>query len=340
MTGMPRACSFDQPVPRSLVHRRSTGEVLPTDWRRISANHFEVGLQWPRRHWFFHAPLPDSALVAESIRQAAVLLCHVAYDVPADTRFLMSSIGFEIRADGQIGAQRGEAIELVVEVRVRDTQRAGTRRLRRARMEMVVADRDGQTVAIGHGDLSILDATTYDRIRGAARGAVPPPERRLAPVQWDLVGRSSPDDVVLAHTPEGYVLELDGRHPVFFDHLLDHIPGLALIEACRQAACIELSDPASDFYTFEASFDGIVEFEPYPMIATRVQGHQAEFKICHDSVVAFEATATIVRRALATPRREGPQLPREGEPYPAVERSPELGTATSQRRVPAGQPDA
>lgn len=33
-----------------------------------------------------------------------------------------------------------------------------------------------------------------------------------------------------------WLLRVDGCHPVFFDHPVDHVPGMLLVEAARQAA--------------------------------------------------------------------------------------------------------
>ncbi len=67
-----------------------------------------------------------------------------------------------------------------------------------------------------------------------------------------LVGRHDPRDVVLGtpgeERPSGadglnadwaygsWQLRIDRGHPVLFDHPVDHVPGMALLEAARQAA--------------------------------------------------------------------------------------------------------
>jgi hypothetical protein len=52
-----------------------------------------------------------------------------------------------------------------------------------------------------------------------------------------VVGRVLPADVVLAPAdrPDRWQLRVDTAHPVFFDHPLDHAPGMLLLEAARQA---------------------------------------------------------------------------------------------------------
>ncbi|MDI6413506.1 AfsA-related hotdog domain-containing protein [Streptomyces albus] len=48
-----------------------------------------------------------------------------------------------------------------------------------------------------------------------------------------------PQDVVLAPGPRAgrWRLNPDPDHPILFDHGGDHVPGMVLLEAARQAAC-------------------------------------------------------------------------------------------------------
>ncbi|MFF3876196.1 AfsA-related hotdog domain-containing protein [Streptomyces sp. NPDC001978] len=74
-----------------------------------------------------------------------------------------------------------------------------------------------------------------------------------------LVGRTSPADVVLTPTeePGRWLLTPDFNHPILFDHHTDHLPGMVLLEAARQAATAAVAPgiltPASastDFYRY------------------------------------------------------------------------------------------
>jgi hypothetical protein len=49
-------------------------------------------------------------------------------------------------------------------------------------------------------------------------------------------------DVVLSPVgePDRWQLRVDTRHPVLFDHMVDHVPGMLLLEAARQAAAATL----------------------------------------------------------------------------------------------------
>lgn len=50
---------------------------------------------------------------------------------------------------------------------------------------------------------------------------------------------------MLVRAPSGTLLvaPADLRHPRFFDHPSDHVPGMVLLEAARQAACLAGASP-------------------------------------------------------------------------------------------------
>lgn len=82
----------------------------------------------------------------------------------------------------------------------------------------------------------MLSPASYARLRGPARRTAPP--LLPAPAAPELVGRAQPADVVLGPTlaPDTWLLRADATHPVLFDHELDHVPGMLVLEAARQAA--------------------------------------------------------------------------------------------------------
>lgn len=68
----------------------------------------------------------------------------------------------------------------------------------------------------------------------------------LAPA---AVGRSRAADVLLTRPAAGpagrWLLRVDQQHPVFFDHPSDHVPGMVLLEALRQAGHATLAPVAA-----------------------------------------------------------------------------------------------
>jgi hypothetical protein len=156
--------------------------------------------------------------------------------------FLVRDIGLAVRPRHlRVGY---EPATLSIDVTCTQIERRGGN-LARLRLEAVFR-RDGDVVATGGGSFSCLAPQVYRRVRGArvlARDC-----RRLAPISAAAprsVGRVSPMDVVLSPTGEHnrWLLRTDTRHPVLFEHAVDHVPGMVLIEAARQATASALGRP-------------------------------------------------------------------------------------------------
>ncbi|UNO39489.1 ScbA/BarX family gamma-butyrolactone biosynthesis protein [Streptomyces sp. MST-110588] len=226
-------------VPREYVHRAALSEVFLTDWGYAGDDTWVVGAQWPRAHSFYGPAggLHDPVLLVETIRQAGILLSHVAHGVPLENSIIWQDMRYRLAPE----ALRTSATPAEIELHVRDEDlvRRGAR-LAGARQRYRVL-RDGAELATATLDFSCHSPAVYRRLRGAycdlehayAR-RLPPPEPLLPP----LVARDRTADVVLSPTgrPHLWQLRVDTAHPVLFDHPVDHTPGMLLVEAARQAA--------------------------------------------------------------------------------------------------------
>ncbi|MFI6210091.1 ScbA/BarX family gamma-butyrolactone biosynthesis protein [Streptomyces sp. NPDC051041] len=227
-------------VPREYVHRASVAEVFLTGGARHGDTRFEVTGQWPRAHTFFQSADGrdhDPLLTAETFRQAGLFLAHTELGVPLGHHFVMRDLTFTARLDRLGIGPSPTDVELTVdcpEVIRRGRTTSGFR------MELAIR-RDGGTVATGGGRFTCVSPAVYRRLRGArptGPGTVRPRAAHTA-LPPAAVGRTRPDDVVLFPTPlpDTWLLTPDPAHPILFDHDCDHVPGMVLLEAARQAAC-------------------------------------------------------------------------------------------------------
>ncbi|MHC5264357.1 ScbA/BarX family gamma-butyrolactone biosynthesis protein [Streptomyces sp. UC4497] len=258
-------------VPKELVHRASVAEVLLTGWRRIDDTHFAVSGQWPRGHSFF-SPVQerhDPLIVAESFRQAAILLAHAEFGVELDQHFLMWDMSIDVRPEHLSVGSAPATVEL--DITCHDvTWRRG--KLAGIRYEATFR-RDGRIVATAGGSCTCTSPAVYRRLRGRQLDEPGAPLPLSAPMAPQNVGRTSPMDVVLSPTerPARWVLRSDTRHPVLFDHQGDHVPGMVLLEAARQATVATLGQGAfprsmaSRFLRYvELDAPCVVEASPLP----------------------------------------------------------------------------
>ncbi|MGW6473232.1 ScbA/BarX family gamma-butyrolactone biosynthesis protein [Streptomyces nigra] len=230
-----------------FCHRPDPADRFPVDWLRLSEHRYLVSVDWPAAHRFF-APLPggrqDPMLVAETTRQATMMLAHAEYGVPVGDQFLMQELGYRLLTDEFTVLAASGPIDVVVECS--DVQlRAG--RLVGMRVDLRF-QRLGRVLATSMGVLYCTSARVYRRLRGASMGAAGRSVPLLPAVPAHETGRTDPADVVLArskHRP-GWRLRVNVAHPTLFARPNDHVPGMVLLEAARQAATA--LTPGHDFH--------------------------------------------------------------------------------------------
>ncbi|WP_419992841.1 ScbA/BarX family gamma-butyrolactone biosynthesis protein [Streptomyces boninensis] len=293
-------------VPREYVHRAAVAEVFLTSWHQTGPDAFTVTAQWPRSHSFYGARRAtyDPLMLCETIRQAPALLMHAAYRIPSGYQMIWTHFRLTVNPRG-LRVERSPA-ELRMHVtcsemrRIRDLPAVVT-------MDFEVM-RGAELLAVASTRFSCHSPAVYRRMRGE-RGdtakvfaAAPAP---APPVPPSTVGRLVSEDVVLSHPtaagPGQWQLRLDTSHPVLFDHSVDHVPGMVLLEAIRQV--VHVLHPGDDMCMLtgmDVAFHRYVEFdspcavtaEPAqpgcvdPQGRIRIQGVQGE-------AIAFTATAEV-----------------------------------------------
>ncbi|WIB00391.1 ScbA/BarX family gamma-butyrolactone biosynthesis protein [Curtobacterium sp. MCBA15_012] len=239
------ALTHAQLVPGHLVHRRWLSDVLVTEAYSTGRETFLAGAQWPRNHRLLgRTRQVDPALVAETVRQLAIYLAHTAFGVPLDAAFLMPSMRLSTAART---VQTGEAIS--IHARVVDVRRSA-RGVSAFTLEATFEDGDGavgQAVAAAR----IIDRRTYQRTRNGRTPVTPRvdgPSRRGG---LDLLAPTDRAGVSL--------LVVDTGEPAWFDHPLDHVPGMLLLSAAQQA--VSAAGGPGDLSTMELVYDAVVELD-------------------------------------------------------------------------------
>ncbi|MEU7562193.1 ScbA/BarX family gamma-butyrolactone biosynthesis protein [Streptomyces eurythermus] len=295
-------------VPRQYVHRAAVAEVFLTGWRADGPDSFTVAAQWPRAHAFFTpvAGRLDPLLLAETVRQTGALLAHAEYQVPFGHQFLLQSLSYSVTEEGlRIGAAPAD-VEL--KITCGDiAYRSG--HLSRMRYHAVLL-REGRPVAEAEAAFGCASPAVYRRLRaGAPSKALPLP--RALPAR--AVGREHPQDVVLAAAgrPGRWRLRADTTHPILFDHPVDHVPGMVLLEAARQAAhALRGASRRQAPITMDSVFTRYVEFgSPCYIEAEDIHsagpGPRVRVRGVQDGAETFSATLTLWSPDGAQDRREG-----------------------------------
>ncbi|MFE0645173.1 ScbA/BarX family gamma-butyrolactone biosynthesis protein [Streptomyces sp. NPDC058877] len=258
-------------VPGEFVHRADPVDIIPTGWTRLSESRFSVSAQLPAAHPFF-SPVAgdrhDPVLVAETIRQVTMLVAHAEFGVPVEDQFVMYGLGYSV--DAEVLAVSGLSPNVTVDVICSDVDdRRGS--LRGLRTTMVFT-RDGRHLATGTSMTRCTSASTYRRIRGERMAALGRPVPLVPGVDPQLVGRRRSGDVVLAPgtRPRQWRLRINTGHPTLFRRPNDHIPGMLLLEAARQAAVATLGGEAFLPTAMDVSFSRYAELDSPCWIETEV----------------------------------------------------------------------
>ncbi|MFD7667151.1 ScbA/BarX family gamma-butyrolactone biosynthesis protein [Streptomyces sp. NPDC059788] len=238
-TGLSDLPPLTTTVPRQYVHRTAVSEVFLTDWRRAGTDGWVVSAQWPRAHSFYGPVdgLHDPVLLVETMRQASILLSHVAHGVPLDHPIIWQDLHYSLVPEALRVTGTPAEIELHItdhDLVYRGKRLASARQLYRVR-------RDGTELARAELNFSCHSPAVYRRLRGKYSDLQRANDRKLdlaEPVAPRLVARDRTGDVVLSPTGHAnrWQLRVNTAHPVLFDHPVDHAPGMLMVEAARQAA--------------------------------------------------------------------------------------------------------
>lgn len=241
-----RELSFERCVPRETVHKSATAEVLLTDAARLDADRFAVAAVWRRDNFLGHLDdrVCDPVLLAETARQAAIHLSHRFHGIAHGHPFVLNELAVEL--DEDLAPLTAMPHPLVLDTWCRRT----APNPRRTCLEL---DADVRTE---HGRVGrarvrweVMEPRRYTLLRkrgapetGVPGAAAPAGAVPLAPAR---VNQRRHRDVLLASDAtrsDRWWLRLDRDHPVLFDHPSDHIPGMALVEAFRQAVVAAAED--------------------------------------------------------------------------------------------------
>lgn len=247
-------------IDRGLVHRNAVAEVLLTDVVPVTSRDFVVGAQWPRSHRVYRPDAQgrhDPMLLLETVRQVGLALSHSGFGVPLDQRSVMRDLDFRLDPAREPLARR-RATDVTIEVHCENvTMRGGARPELKGMTVVLALSAQGRRFATGTGTIRWLAPDSYERFR--ARAGLRPdwisrfaddrrPQLAAAPVSGEPTDfRDSIDSLIAAESAAPPAVELPAsrtavrrllvplQHPVYFDHPLDHVPGMVLIDAAWQA---------------------------------------------------------------------------------------------------------
>ncbi|MEU5718914.1 ScbA/BarX family gamma-butyrolactone biosynthesis protein [Streptomyces sp. NPDC020403] len=245
-------------VPKEYVHLSRADAVVITGWGRPEDGEFSLTAHWP-------APqdgLPyDPRVLVQTIRQSGLAIAHAEYGVPLSHHTLLDSFDFTVTPGFSVSASPRQSCPLTVRISLAEPKKRG-RSVSSLGMDIRVFH-DNSMVARADCQFGWISPAAYRRLRGARLSTGwntwPLPE----PVAPRTVGRATRTDVVLApgDRPRSWQLRNDVENVLLFDHPVDHVPGLVLIEAAYQAAHATLYPAPFEATTVATAFERYTEFD-------------------------------------------------------------------------------
>ncbi|MEV5440068.1 ScbA/BarX family gamma-butyrolactone biosynthesis protein [Streptomyces sp. NPDC052682] len=290
-------------VTSELAHRSRASDVFPVEWVRVSDTRFRVTARWPGDHPFF-GPVDDlhqdPMVVGETLRQTSMALAHAAFGAPLDTHFVMWDLS--VAADPSALLVSDAAEPVTIDVVCSEIRRRG-RGLHSMRTTMEFR-RAGRLVARGTGSTGCTSPAAYRRLRASQLARVGAPVPLLPGIPPELAGRDRARDVVLAPAdrPGVWRLRVDTGHPVLFHRPNDHVPGMVLFEAARQAATAASGRRPFLPSSMTATFSRYAELDTPCLLETEVLAEEADQVTVRvsgrqDGESVFTATLTAAQRA-------------------------------------------
>ena len=250
-------------VPKELVHLSFDEYVLVTGYTQVDDSTFTLTAKWPPGTGRAVPGLGtryESLVVAQTIRQVGLVLAHAAFGAPSNHATLLRTFDFALDTTSQPAGSKPDDLFIVVSCKTNNHRT--NRRLTGLRLDMDIRS-GGRSIGTGATDFEWIAPAVYRRLRGDHAQAVHEQPALPAPVPAVRVGRAADSEVVLAATtePRRWQLRNDFSNKILYDHAVDHVPGLVLIEAAHQAARLVTSPGAFLPHSVTTTFDRYVEFD-------------------------------------------------------------------------------
>jgi len=252
--------SFESTLPPELLRQRTAEQIFVTDWR-LDERGFTALARLPLVHALYSdtsTPHHDIVLMADVISQVGMTATINLLETPIDWEFMVRR--FEVALDPLENNARGrDSVQMTVTtdggdagVKVRGNASAGGAGFLTTRNSI-----GGRPSGTSHVSTFWVSEGRYRELRRRVRKHLDPGKSAPASLQPEtLTGRTNPSNTVIStlqvageRSYEACVL-VNPDDPTFFGRPLDHVNGLLLFEAARQAAiaatCRELGTSPSE----------------------------------------------------------------------------------------------
>ena len=269
-------------IDRSAAHRSTRSESLVWAIEAVSETSWRADVEIPRSHWLCH-PAPDRVpvtLLAEAFRQAGLAICVAGLGMGQSVHFVVSSMTVRVVPES-LRFPRFGALEGTLNV-----QFAGVKH-RKGIPHVLAVEYELPGIASGRVDARVLVDRDYRAIRRNA-AALDGEVHAFGGELIEPIAREA--DRVTAR------LGVDESDPFFFDHPVDHLPGMLLLHS---AAVMHEQEHGVPPRFLRVAFPAFGELRAETVVCAAVSAHGVDAEFTQDGRLI--ATATTDSRTGAWP---------------------------------------
>lgn len=253
--------NFSRTIDKTLVHRRALAEVFITDFEISGRDRYLVAAQLPVGHAYYNdstTDFHDPLAIIEACRQAALVVSHQYYGVPKDWSFIFRKAKVHIGNTDSTTISNGRMIVgiNITKTFEKDGYLTGI-------IGDFIVEIEGNRVGEFVGSLSFLPSALLGQMRAQSRSNKQVPIDTyispLAPLPSKNAARTWTRNIVIGRTTRDTYEIVDRRNNrALIDHEVDHISGMVILEACRQAAIATVLEETDELYCTVTSYQ--IEF--------------------------------------------------------------------------------
>lgn len=238
----------------SAAHRSTRSELLVSQLTRRDDAHWEAGLSLPRSHWLCH-PTPGAVpltLTAEALRQAGLAVCVAGLGMDPSVQFVISALSVHTDPEKLVFPRFG-AFDCTAAVSFSDIV------YRKGLPHRLEVDYTIDSAVTAHISAQVLSDPDYRAVR------------RRAPVLGQAILEHSETlliDPVRTQTSARATLGVNEADPFFFDHPVDHLPGILLLHAATALHEYAMGAPAADL---EITFPAFAELRASTHLRAKIE---------------------------------------------------------------------
>ncbi|PVZ88912.1 hypothetical protein C9426_05225 [Serratia sp. S1B] len=235
-------------IDRKYVHRQAINEVFITSQHQLADDHFMIFAALPKSHMYFNdysklangKQYYDPMLLLEVFRQTSICVTHKYYDVPFSAKFIFNDANFNI-----INYQKLEVTQepSLASVEVKITNHKYRKNILTGYTLEMKLFIDNVLCAQKSMGIGWMDGAVWKKLRSKVEIHKLLNHLDIKPESCLSVGRIISHNVVIGNAQiknDHFTTELivDQSYSPIFDHPLDHVPAMFIIEAFRQTGLL------------------------------------------------------------------------------------------------------